>query len=199
MALSSLLLLGLHVRRNEELSKETKESHNVNKIGCCNSVAVSSALAMSQEVNSLAHHGNELNQLHHGQRRFPPNRQTLSSLWIPGVHADEVVSVHDGMDESVQENSEVYISIVLRVSIEPVEQKDGEMVVDVKERKLSPLLSNDNEDGIPEIPDLGHVKEPEKICHGRIGIIVIVTYGSISITVGNHSCFNGHVCTKEDL
>ena len=143
------------------MSKETKESHNVNKIGCCNSVAVPSALAVSQEVNSLAHHGNELNQLHHGQRRFPPNRQTLSSLWIPGVHADEVVSVHDGMDESVQENSEVYISIVLRVSIEPVEQKDGEMVVDVKERKLSPLLSNDNEDGIPEIPDLGHVKEPE--------------------------------------
>ena len=115
------------------------------------------------------------------------------------MHADEVVSVHDGMDESVQKNSKVYISIVKRVSIEPVEQKDGGMVVDVKERKLSPFLSKDNEDGIPEIPDLGHVKEPEKIRHGGIGSIVIVTYGTISITVGNHSCFNGHVCTKEDL
>ena len=103
------------------------------------------------------------------------------------------------MNESIQTNCKVDISIELRVGVEPIEQKDGEMVVHMKERELSPLLSNDDEDGIPEIPNLGNVKEPEEISQGRICGIIGGTYERESITVGNKSCFNGHVCTKEDL
>jgi len=196
----SRLLLGFHVGSHEELSKKEKETQNVHKVDNDNSVTDAVALLrMKHEVSSLAHHGNKLNQLHKGQGRFPPDGQILASLWILSVHADEVVSVHDGMDESVQTNCEVDVSIELRVGVEPVEQKDGEMVVDVKERELSPLLSNDDEDGIPEIPNLGNVKEPEKISQGRRSGIIRGAYERKSVTVGNKSCFNGHVCTKEDL
>lgn len=71
------------------------------------------------------------------------------------MHADEVVGVHDSVDESIQYNCEVYISIVLWVSIQPVEQKDGEMMIYVKEWKLTPFLSKNDEDGIPKVPNLG--------------------------------------------
>jgi len=115
------------------------------------------------------------------------------------MHTDKVVSVHDSVNESIQHNGEVHISIVLSVGVKPVEQKDGEMMVDVEERKLPPLLSKDNENGIPEIPNLGYVKEPEEVSHGRILVIVYVTDKSVSVAVGDQECFDGHVCTEEDL
>ena len=59
------------------------------------------------------------------------------------------------MDESIQDDCEVYISIILWVSIEPVEQEDGEMMVYVQKWKLTPFLSKNDEDGVPEVPDFG--------------------------------------------
>ncbi len=115
------------------------------------------------------------------------------------MHANEVVSIHDSVDETVQCNGEIYITVVLNVDIDPVKQKNGEMMVYVKERKLPPFLSNDNENGIPEVPNLGDVKEPKKIGHGWILAIICVTSEGISIAVGKHDSFDGHVCTKEDL
>ncbi len=156
--LSLLLLLRLHVGRNKELSKETEKTQDVNKVGSSVIVTVSLAFLVSQKVDSLAHHGNELGQLHKSQRRFPPDRQVLSSFRYLGVHTDEVVCVHNSVDESVQYNGKVNISVVLCFGINPVEQKDCEMMVYVKERKLSPFLSKDDEDGVPEIPDLGYIK-----------------------------------------
>ena len=131
--LSLLLFLGLHVRCNKELSEEEEKSQDVNKVGSCNPEAVSSAFAVSQKVNCLAHHGNKLGQLHESQRRFPPDGQVPSSLRNLSMHTDEVVCVHNSVDESVQYNGKVYISVELRVSIEPIEQKDGEMMVNMKE------------------------------------------------------------------
>jgi len=90
------------------------------------------------------------------------------------MHADKVVSVHDGMNESIQYNGKENISIILSLGIEPVEEEDGEMMVDVEERKLSPFLSQDNENGVPEIPNLGNVKQPKKVGNRWVDIIVII-------------------------
>jgi len=65
--LSSLPLLGLHVGSNKELTKEEEKSQNVNKVSSSDPEAMSTTFAVSQEVNSLGHHRNELKQLHHGQ------------------------------------------------------------------------------------------------------------------------------------
>lgn len=182
------------------MRKEEEKSQNVDKVSSSVRVTVSLALFLvSQKVDSLAHHGNKLSQLHKSQGRLPPDGQVPSSLGYLGMHADEIISVHDSVDESVQYNGEVNISVVLCFGINPVEQKDGEMMVYVKEGKLSPLLSDNNEDGIPEIPDLGNVKEPEEVSHGRVYLIVVVADEAVSITVSDHSSFDGHVCAKEDL
>ena len=77
------------------------------------------------------------------------------------MHANEVVRVHDGVDESVQSDGEVNVTIVVDVRVEPEAKESGYVVVDMKEGQLPPLPTNDNKDGVPEIPNLGHVKEPQ--------------------------------------
>ena len=157
------------------MSKEEEKTQNVDKVGSSDAVTVSGTfLLVGQKVDSLAHHGDKLGQLHQSQRRLPPDRKRLSSLRILGMHADKVVSVHDGMNESIQYNGQENISIILSLGIEPVEEEDGEMMVDVEERKLSPLLSQDNENGVPEIPNLRNVKQPEKVGNRWVDLIVII-------------------------
>jgi hypothetical protein len=79
------------------------------------------------------------------------------------VHADEVISVHDCVNEPIQNNSEVNISIKLRVGVEPVKEENSKMMVDMKKGELTPFLSEDNEDGVPKVPDLGNIKQPKKV------------------------------------
>ena len=117
--LGLLLLLWLHVRFNKELSKEEEKSQNVGDVRCGDSEVEGLALC-GDKVDSLRHHGNELNQLHHGQVRLPPDRKGNSGLLVLGVHADEVVGVHDGVDESVEENGYIDVTIVENVRVEPV-------------------------------------------------------------------------------
>jgi hypothetical protein len=116
----------------------------------------------------LAHHGHKLEQLQQGQRRLPPDRNRLFCPGDLGVHADKVVGVHDCVDESIQEYSHVNISIVVDVSVEPVEQKNGCVMVHMKEGKLPPLLPDDNEKGVPKVPHLGHIKQPKQLSYGRL-------------------------------
>lgn len=74
------------------------------------------------------------------------------------MHANEVVSVHDRVDETVQDDCEVNVPIVEHIRVEPVKEEDGDVVIDVQERKLSPFLSENNENGIPEIPNFGDIE-----------------------------------------
>ena len=48
------------------------------------------------------------------------------------MHADEVVSVHDSMDEPVKGDRKVNVTIVENICIEPVEEENGGMVVNVQ-------------------------------------------------------------------
>ena len=116
------------------------------------------------------------------------------------MHADEVVGVHDSVNETVQQDGEVNISVVENVDIEPVKEEDGPMVVDVQERKLSPFLSKNNKDGIPEVPDLGGVKEPKQIRNRSVLSVKRNTWHASSVvTISKEECFQRHVRTKHDL
>ena len=57
------------------------------------------------------------------------------------------------MDETIQSNGKINITIIKDIRVKPVKQKDGSMMVNVKERKLSPLLPQNDKDGIPKIPN----------------------------------------------
>ena len=70
------------------------------------------------------------------------------------MHADKVVRVHTSVDESIEDNGQIDVTIIKDIRVEPVEQKDGSVMVDMEEGKLSPLFSQNDEDGVPEIPNL---------------------------------------------
>ena len=151
--LRSLALLGLDVGLNIELSEEEEETQDVNEVDEDNAEAGLLALG-GEEVGGLAHHGDELDHLHEGEVGLPPDGEGLAGLVVLGVHADEVVGVHDGVDEAVEEDGEVDVSVVVDVGVEPVEEEDGGVVVNMEEGELAPLLADDDEDGVPEVPDL---------------------------------------------
>ena len=73
-------------------------------------------------------------------------------------------------------------------------------MADMKEGKLSPLFPQNDKDGIPEIPNLGNVEQPQKIRHSRRILAVSNTWGDrITIAVRQEHCFNCHVSTQHDL
>ena len=194
-----LVLLGLHIRSNKELGKEVEEGKNVHNIGGSDTTVAVFA-TRGQKVSSLGHHGHKLDQLQHGQRRFPPNGKGFSSLGVFGVHADEIISVHDRVDEAVEGDGEVNISVIKDIGIQPVEKENGKMVVDVQKGKLSPLFAKHNEDGIPEIPSLGNIEHPQQIGDwGILGVKSIARHQRVSVSVGQQTTFNCHVSTEHDL
>jgi len=116
------------------------------------------------------------------------------------MHADEIISVHHSVDEPVEQDGEVNVTIVHDIGVEPVEQKDCCVMVNMQERQLAPLLSQDNENSIPKVPHLRNVEEPKEVGKRRILYVEIVTgHRRVSVTVSQHSRLNGHVGTQEDL
>jgi len=116
------------------------------------------------------------------------------------MHADEVVSVHHRVNKSIENNGEVYIPIKIHVGVEPVEKENGGVVVHMKERKLPPLLSEHNENGVPEIPNLGNVKQPEKVRERRVlSVDINAGKASVSIPVSEEEPLDCHVGAEHDL
>lgn len=157
--LCSLLLLGSHVTSHKELSKKDKQTHNVHKVHLRHT-KWQLITPLKHQHGSLEHHNSKLYQLQRSQTTLPPNGQRLSSLVISGMHADEVVRVHNRVDESVQQDGEVNISIIVDIGIEPIEQENSGVMVNVQEGELTPLLSQNNKDCVPKVPYFGDVEEP---------------------------------------
>ena len=105
------------------------------------------------------------------------------------------------MDEPVQDNGQINVTVVVDVRVKPVEEEDGGVMVHVQKTKLAPLFAQHNEDGIPKVPNFGNVKQPKQIGHGWVLRVVVVAgfqYGVI-VAVGQHHAFDGHVSAQHDL
>lgn len=107
-----LLLAASDVRGDEELQEQHQQGHNVAKVslGQVQRVGVT---AVVDKVPCLGIHEHKLDHLGHGEGTLPPD--------IVGVQGHKVVGVHDGVDQTVQYNSEVDVSIVTNVNVQPVE------------------------------------------------------------------------------
>jgi len=162
---SRLLPIGLRARVGLEIKVEEQHQkrQNVPQIQLGN-LSRKPLTIHTQQIDRLGVHGQELNDLEQRQVLLPPD--------VLGVHGEEVVRVHHGVDGSVQNNSQENVPIVPGVQIKPVHQKDGHVVVHVQERQLLPLLPQDDEDGVGEVEDLGDVEEPEEGGDGRVGGVV---------------------------
>jgi len=197
--LSGFLFLGFDVGLDVELGKQKEKRKDVEHVGGRNGGRQILA-SIDQQVGALRHHCDELNHLQQGEVRLPPDGKGFSGRGVLGVHTDEIVSVHDGMDKSVQNNRKINITVVKDIGVEPIEKKDGNVMVDVQERKLSPLLSQNDENSVPKIPNLRNVEQPQKI--GQCGLISVVadTRGDgIIIAVSQEKRLDGHVRAKHYL
>lgn len=56
------------------------------------------------------------------------------------------------MDESIKNNREVNITVIIDARIEPIEEVDRRVMVNMEETQLVPLFPQDDEDGVPEVP-----------------------------------------------
>ena len=116
------------------------------------------------------------------------------------MHADEVICVHHSVNESIEQNGEEDITIIHDIGIEPVEEKNSEVMVDMQKRKLTPFLSQYNEDCVPEVPHLGDVEKPEKVFEGWVFHEEVIAWdGGVSVSVREEPSLYCHVRTKEDL
>lgn len=66
--------------------------------------------------------------------------------------------VHDRMNESIENNCEVNIAIVVGAKVEPVEKEYCEVMIYVQKRKLLPAALRDNKKCVHEVEHLGDVK-----------------------------------------
>lgn len=104
------------------------------------------------------------------------------------------------MDKPIQYDRQVDVPVVVHMSIQPVEEEDGDVVIDVEETQLSPLLANDYENGIPEIPDLADVKQPQQISQGWVSLAVPnARQDRVSVAVRQQESLQRHVRAKHDL
>ena len=112
-----------------------------------------------------------------------------------------VVSVHDSVDESIQQNGKVDITVVIDLRVQPIKEENGCVVVHVQEAQLSPLFPQDNEDCIPEVPDFGNIEQPQKIGNGGIDGIKVIAWlqKSVIVTVCQQPSLNRHVSAQHDL
>ncbi len=76
------------------------------------------------------------------------------------------------MDEPVQENGQVNVTIKVHVRIQPVEKKNRRVVVNMQKTKLVPFFTKDNKKRVPKVPNFANVEQPKQIRNGWIGLIV---------------------------
>jgi lysyl-tRNA synthetase class II len=93
------------------MSKEHQQRQDVVAVGDGDVAGVRGTPTVYQ-VTSLSIHQHELDHLAHGQRGLPPD--------VVGMHGYEVVRVHDGVNEAVENDGQVYVAVISDVDIQPV-------------------------------------------------------------------------------
>jgi hypothetical protein len=92
---------------------EQKEQRD-DVVEVCMGDALRIALAVGhQDIDRLGVHHHELNHLAQGEGGLPPNLLRMERY--------EVVCVHDSVDQTIQYDGQVHISVISYVHIQPVE------------------------------------------------------------------------------
>ncbi len=74
------------------------------------------------------------------------------------MHANKIIRVHNSMDETVQENGQVNVPIKVHVRIQPVEEKNRRVVINMQKTELVPFFTKDNKKRIPKVPNFANVE-----------------------------------------
>merc|ERR1712048_1455761 len=103
------------------------------------------------------------------------------------------------MDEAVERNRQVNITVIGHVHVEPVEEEDAPVMIHVEEAQLLPLLSNDDEERVEEVQDLAQVEDPEELSQRRRRQIDwLARYERVVIPARYHHGIHRHVRAEHD-
>ena len=92
----------------------------------------------------LSVHDDELRHLAHSQSTLPPDL-------VLHMQRNKVVCIHDRVNQPIQYYSKIHIAVVTNIQVQPIEQKDAEVMINVQERQLFPALFSNNEECIHKI------------------------------------------------
>jgi len=104
------------------------------------------------------------------------------------------------MDQAVEHDSKIHITVIAYVEVEPVEEEDGEVVVDVQERQLLPTAFCNNKKRVCKIQDLGQVKHVEYKPDRRIHVLEgLAWHQGIARLPRLHAGLDAHIRTQHHL
>ena len=104
-----LLLLGDKVVQHEEVCEQSQQGNNVVKVGLGN-IRRKRLTVIIEKIAGLQVHQNELRHLAKRQKALPPN------LFVH-VQGHEVIGVHNGMNQAVEDDCKVYVRIIPYVKV----------------------------------------------------------------------------------
>ena len=150
--------VGLHIKMNKQ-DKKGNCIQKVNQRKFENMVQTSWAKKLESPLDDKE---DELADLEFGNEGFPWARDPKGG--------EEVVGVHQYVNESVIHGSKVGITIREVVQVQPPNEKDGKVVVNVQDSDLVKLLSKGHDDSIEEFVYFRDIKHPNQKGHGSVSI-----------------------------
>mmetsp|Transcript_106250 Transcript_106250/g.200045 ORF Transcript_106250/g.200045 Transcript_106250/m.200045 type:complete len:81 (-) Transcript_106250:460-702(-) len=80
------------------------------------------------------------------------------------------------MDCSIQDNGEVDVGIIVCIGIQPVDEEDGGMVIDMQEGYLAPVALDNHENSVCKIEYFGEVEYVQHKRHTIFSEIVGIAH-----------------------
>merc|ERR1719235_58579 len=164
-----LLALWLLVVLRLEVQEECQHGGDVDHVHD-NHWLWGSAALHGQEGNTLSLHEAELRQLGIGDHLLD---------WSWDVHVEgsrKVIAIHDEVNGAIQDNAPVGISIIVALDVQPVEEKDGEVVVHMQEGHLTPVALDDHEGCVNEVEGLGQVEAVGDVSKALLSQVVLIAH-----------------------
>ena len=115
------------------------------------------------------------------------------------VGGEEVVGVHEDMDEGVVSGGKVGITLGEIIQVQPPNEEDREVVVKMEDGDLVVLLSQGHDDGIHEFVNFGNIEDPDQRGHGGVGFNrdFVVAEEGVLVLDGFIDDANGHVTAQD--
>ncbi|GMF38813.1 unnamed protein product [Phytophthora fragariaefolia] len=111
-----------------------------------------------------------------------------------------LVRVHDGVHEAVEHDGGVRVAVLGGAERDVVDEEHGEVVVDVQDGQLLPLLAEDDEDRVAQVEHLGQIEQVQHVAHdGRVRLEGVARGGRVAVAVGLDGGLHAHVGAGDDL
>ena len=163
------------------------------------------SIIQNQYSVSIQHQ--KLGHLQRRQMLLPPNTVFGSScrrvLHFGHMHGNEVIRVHNHVNEGIPSDAHDYFTIKVDHQIEPVQHPNRCMMVYMKHTELLWFIAQNNKQSVKPIQHFAHIIHPNQIMNFRILEIEYIAFGpwkpAIPIALSEDDGFHCHIRTQINL